>query len=63
MGFRTRRQAQLEDEEEVVVKQEDAGEVMVKQEGVDVVVKKEDDNTDDLDLDLPSIDDIINGRS
>jgi hypothetical protein len=34
---RTRRQAQLGDEEEVVV----------KQEGADVVVKKEDDNADD----------------
>jgi len=30
----TRRQAQLEDEEEVAVKQEDADEVMVIQEGV-----------------------------
>jgi hypothetical protein len=29
----------------------------------EVVVKKEDDNADDRDLDLPSIDDIINGRS
>lgn len=63
MGVRTRRQAQLEDEEEAVVKQEDADEVMVKQEGADVVVEKEDDNADDLDLDLPSIDDIINSRS
>jgi hypothetical protein len=45
--------AQLEDEEGVVIKQDDA----------DVVVKKEDDNADDRDLDLPSIDDIINGRS
>jgi hypothetical protein len=31
----TRRQAQLEDEEEVAVKQEDTDEVMVKQEGAD----------------------------
>ena len=52
MRARTRRQAQLEDKEEVV-----------KQEGTDTVVKKEDDNTDDRGLDLPSIDDIINGRS
>jgi hypothetical protein len=36
---------------------------MVKQEGADVVIKKEDDDADDRDLDLPSIDDIINGRS
>jgi hypothetical protein len=53
MEVRTRRQAQLEDEEEVVV----------KQEGVDVVVKKGNDNAYNRDLDLPSIDDIINGRS
>jgi hypothetical protein len=53
VGVRTRRQAQLEDEEAVVVKQEDT----------DDVVKKEDDNAEDLDSDLPSIDDIINGRS
>jgi hypothetical protein len=52
-GARTRKQAQLEDEEGVVV----------KQEGADVMVKKEDESADDLDLDLPSIDDIINGRS
>ena len=26
-------------------------------------VKKEDNNADDLDLDLPSIDDIINGKA
>jgi hypothetical protein len=51
-GIRTRRQAQLEDEEEVV-KQEDIDEV---------VVKKEDDNTDDRDLGLPSID-VFNARS
>ena len=57
MGFRTRRQAQLEDEEEVMLKREDAGEA-VKQENAD-----EDDNADDLDLDLPSIDDIINSRA
>ena len=47
-GARTRRQAQLEDEEEVVV----------KQEGTDVVIKTEDDD----DLGLPSIGDIINGQ-
>jgi hypothetical protein len=63
VGVRTRRQAQLEDEEEVVVKQEDADEVVVKREGADVVVKKEDDNADDPDLDLPRIDDINNDRS
>ena len=51
-GARTRRQAQLEDEEEVVV----------KQEGADVV-KEEDYSADDRDLDLPSVSDIINGRS
>jgi hypothetical protein len=46
-GARTRTQAQVE-------------EVVVKQEGADmVVVKKEDDS----DLDLPNINDIINGRS
>ena len=50
MGVRTRRQAQLEDEEEVV-KQEDAGKVV-----------KEDKNANDLDLDRPSMDDIINDR-
>jgi hypothetical protein len=50
---RTRRQAQLGDEEEAVM----------KQEGADVVVKNEYDDADDRDLDLPSIDDIINGRS
>ena len=37
----------------MVVKEEDAGEV----------VKEEDNNADDVDLDLPNIDDIINGRS
>lgn len=42
--------AQLEDEEEVV-KQEDAGEV---------VKDEEDKKADDLDLDPPSMDDIIN---
>ena len=50
MWVRTRRQAQLEDEEEVV-KQEDAGKVV-----------KEDKNANDLDLDRPSMDDIINDR-
>jgi hypothetical protein len=54
VGVRTRRQAQLEDGEEVMLKQEDA-EKMVKEE--------EDDEADDLDLDLPSIDDLINGRA
>jgi hypothetical protein len=40
-------------------------EVVVKQEVADKMVKKEeeDDNADDLDLDLPSIDDLINGRA
>ena len=42
---------------------EDKEEVVVKQEGAGMVVKKEDNNADDRDLDLPSIDDIINGRS
>jgi hypothetical protein len=42
---------------------EDKEEVVVKQEGADMVVKKEDNNADDHDLDLPSIDGIINGRS
>lgn len=46
MGIRIRRQAQLEDK----------GEIVVKQEGADVMVKKENDNADDRDLDLPSID-------
>ena len=32
--------AQLEDEEEVVVKQKDTDEVTMKQEGTDVVMKK-----------------------
>ena len=36
---------------------------MVKQENADEVVKKDDDNADHLDLDLPSTDNIINGRS
>ena len=31
--------------------------------GADVVVKKEDDNADDRGLDLPSIDDTIDGGS
>jgi hypothetical protein len=53
VGVRTRRQAQLEDEEEVV-KQEDTDEV---------VKKKEDDNADDRGLGLPSIDDVLNIRS
>jgi hypothetical protein len=53
MEVRTRRQAQLEDKEEVVV----------GQEGANMVVKKEDDNADDRDLDLSSTDDIINCRS
>ena len=55
VGIRTRRQAQLEDGEEVMLKQEDA-EKMVKKE-------EKDDDADDLDLDLPSIDDLINGRA
>ena len=38
-------------------------EVLVKQEDSDEVVKKEDDNADDLDLHLSNIDDIINGRA
>ena len=63
MGVRTQRQAQLEDEEEVVVKQGRSDRVVVKQEGANVVVKKEDDNADGRDLDLPSMVDIINGRS
>jgi hypothetical protein len=53
MEVRTRRQAQLEDKEEVVV----------GQEGANMVVKKEDDNADDRDLDLSSTDDVINCRS
>jgi hypothetical protein len=53
VGVRTQRQAQLEDQEEVVV----------KQGGADLVVKKENDNADGRDLDLPSIDDTIYGRS
>jgi hypothetical protein len=40
----------------VVVKQEDTG-VVVKQENID-----ENDNADNLDLDLPNIDGIFNGR-
>jgi hypothetical protein len=36
---------------------------MMKREGADVVVKKKDDSADDRNLDLPNIDDIINGRS
>jgi hypothetical protein len=46
-----------------MIKQDDTDEVMVKQKGADMIVKKEDDNADDRSLDLPSIDDIINGRS
>jgi hypothetical protein len=38
-------------------------EVAVKQEDTDMVVKKEDDDADGLDLDLPCIDHIITGRS
>jgi hypothetical protein len=38
-------------------------EVVVKQEDTDMMMKKGDGNTDSLDLDLPSIDHIINGRS
>jgi len=47
MGVRTRRQLQLEEEEEEMVQQEDAGELV-----------KKNHNADDIDLDLPSIDDI-----
>jgi hypothetical protein len=36
---------------------------MIKQKSADMIVKKEDDNVDDRNPDLPSIDDIINGRS
>jgi hypothetical protein len=36
---------------------------VVGQEGANMVVKKEDDNADDRDLDLSSTDDIINCRS
>jgi hypothetical protein len=46
-----------------MVKQDDTDKVMVKQKGADMIVKKEDDNADDRSPDLPSIDDIINGRS
>jgi hypothetical protein len=46
-----------------MVKQDDTDEVIVKQESADMIVKKEDDNADDRNLDLPNIDDIINGRS
>ena len=53
VGVRTRRQAQQENEDDVMVKQEDA----------DEVVKKEDDSGDDFDLGLPSINDIVKGRS
>jgi hypothetical protein len=50
-GFTVRcRQAQVEDEEEVVIKLEE-------------VIKQEEDDDVDLDVDLPTIDDIINGRS
>ena len=38
-------------------------EIMVKQEDTDMVVKKDDNNADSLDLDLPSIDHIIDSRS
>ena len=38
-------------------------EVMMKQEDTDMVMKKEDGSADSLDLDLPSIYHIINGRS
>ena len=41
-----------------MVKQDDTDEAMVKQEGADMIVKKENDNADDRNLDLPSIDDI-----
>ena len=34
----------------------------MKQEYAEKVVKEEENDADDLDLDLPSIDDLINGR-
>jgi hypothetical protein len=37
--------------------------MVIKQGGTDMVVKTESDNADDRDLDLPCIDDIINGWS
>jgi hypothetical protein len=55
VGVRTRRQAQLEDGEGGMLKQGDA-EKMVKKE-------EEDDDADDLNLDLPSIDDLIDSRA
>ena len=60
---RTWRDTRLEDEEEAMVRQEDTNERVIKQGGTDMVVKTENDNADDRDLDLPCIDDIINGWS
>jgi hypothetical protein len=53
VGIRTRRQAQLEEEEDVVKWEDD--EALVEEE------KNVDD--DDLESDLPDINNIINGRS
>jgi hypothetical protein len=64
VGVRTRRQARLKDEE-AVVKQEDVDDIVKKEEEEEEENEEEDEdgNAEDPFLDLPSIDDIINGRS
>jgi hypothetical protein len=42
--------------------EDDTDEVMVKQKSADMIVKKEDDNADNRNPDLPSIDDITKYR-